>query len=89
MSHDSPVHVAQAHNHVHNLICWYLLLFDIRGTKENYQDELREIPANFDERRTGVSPHILDSPGPRHLKSKIIAEEFVAQNLFLICNVEI
>lgn len=39
-----------------------------RGTKANYQDELREIPANFDERRTGVSPHVLYTPGPRQLK---------------------
>lgn len=51
----------------------------MRGTKENYQDELREIPANFDERRTGVFPHVLYSPGPRHLESKNIAEEFTAQ----------
>lgn len=56
------------------------LLFDISGTKDNYQEELREIPANFDERRTGVSPHVLYSPGPRHLESKIIVEEFIAQN---------
>lgn len=40
----------------------------MRGMKENYQDELREIPANFDEGRTGVSPHVLYSPGPGYLK---------------------
>lgn len=64
-----------------SLICWFLLLFDTRAMKENYQYELREIPANFDERRTGVPPHVLYSPGPRHLESEIIVKEFIAQNI--------
>lgn len=52
----------------------------MRGTTETYQDELREIPANFDERRTGMFPHVLYSPGPRYLESTNSAEEFTAEN---------
>lgn len=60
--------------HVHDHMQKLQVFNTERDKKGNYQDELWEIPADFDERRTGVFPHVLYTPGPRHLESEIIAQ---------------